>query len=172
MLIRWYVEHPPSKQSKRRQKRPTPKLPYSAQERLITPAELRFLHTALQPALGKRFYIGVQVPMTAVLKVPDDQWDKTAGRKIRQKKLDFVLANRQTFEIVAVIELDDRSHELEHRKRRDRFVDQAFAAAGVLLIRIPVYRRYDPRLIRTIINTQLRRHRRDKRAVHSRLGSH
>ncbi len=60
-------------------KKPAAKLPYSAQGKLITPAELRFLHTGLQPAIGNRFYIGVQVPMTALLKVPDDQWDKAAG---------------------------------------------------------------------------------------------
>lgn len=150
--------------TKRRQPKPANKLPYSAQSRLITPAELRFLHTALQPALknrdGKdRFYIGVQVPMTAVLKVPADQWDKAAGRKIRQKKLDFVLAYPKTFRIAAVIELDDLSHELEHRKQRDAFVEQALDAAGVCLIRISVYKRYDAKLIRSIINRKLKQHR-------------
>ena len=142
-----------------RKRNTSAKLPYSAQARLITPAELRFLHTALQPALGDEFYIGVQVPMTALLKVPADQWDKTAGRKIRQKKLDFVLAYPKSFRTAAVIELDDKSHELEHRKKRDQFVDEAFAAAGMLLIRISVYKKYDPRLIRSIISHKLRTHR-------------
>lgn len=117
------------------------------------------MHTGLEPAIAGRFYVGVQVPMTAVLKVPDDQWDKAAGRKIRQKKLDFVLAYPKTFRIAAIIELDDRSHERADRKQRDRFVDQAFEAAGVLLIRIAVYRKYDPKLIRSIINRQLKQHR-------------
>lgn len=97
--------------------------------------------------------------MTAVLKVSDDQWDRAAGRKIRQKKLDFVLAYPKTFRIAAVIELDDQSHERADRIRRDRFVEQAFDAAGVLLIRIAVYRKYDPKLIRSIINRELKRHR-------------
>ena len=150
---------PRTRRTRRRKKSAAARLPYSAQKRLITPAELRFLHTGLQPAIGDRFYIGVQVPMTAVLKVPEDQWDKAAGRKIRQKKLDFVLAYNKTFRIAAVIELDDKTHELEHRKKRDRFVEEAFAAAGVLLIRIPIYRKYDPGKIRSIINQALRQHR-------------
>lgn len=137
----------------------TKSLPYRAQGRLITAAELRFLHTGLQPAIGDRFYIGVQVPMNSVLAVDEDQWDKAAGRKIRMKRLDFVLAYPKTFRIAAVIELDDLSHQLEHRKKRDHFVEQAFAAAGVLLIRIPVYKKYDPNLIRSIVNRHLRQHR-------------
>lgn len=161
------ARRPPAPRRRKRRRKPAAKLPYSAQERLITPAELRFLHTALQPALKDRFdkdrfYIGVQVPMTAVLKVPADQWDKAPGRKIRQKKLDFVLAYPKTFRIAAVIELDDKSHELEHREKRDQFVEEAFAAAGVLLIRIPVYKKYDPKLIRSIINRELGQHRESK----------
>ena len=145
-----------------RERMSTP-LPYTAQPRLVTASELRFLHTGLQPALRDRYYIGVQIPMTTVLKVPDDQWDKAAGRRIRQKRFDFVLASPKTFRIKAVIELDDLSHRLRHRQKRDRFVEQACEAAGVLLIRIPVYRKYDPKLIRRIINGALREHRESRK---------
>lgn len=158
------TQTPTDKKSRKRRRQPAGKsLPYSAQPRLITPAELRFLHTGLQPAVGTRFYIGVQVPMTCVLKVDEDQWDRAAGRKIRQKRIDFVLAYPKTFRIAAVLELDDRSHELEHRQLRDRFVERAFEAAGVLLIRIPVYKKYDVKIIRSIINRALRQHRDSKR---------
>lgn len=146
---------------RRKHKRRTP--PYQAQSRLITPAELRFLHTGLQPAIGDRFYIGVQIPMTAVLKVDADQWDKSPGRKIRQKRLDFVLAYPKTFRIAAVIELDDKSHDLPERKKRDRFVERAFDAAGICLIRFPIYRKYDSSKIRSIVNSRLRAHRKSKR---------
>ena len=155
---------------RKRRNKPASKLPYSAQPRLITPAELRFLHTGLQPAIGNRFHISVQVPMTAVLKVDPEHWDKAAGRKIRQKKMDFVLAYPKTFRIAAVIELDDRTHELPERQKRDQFVNQAFEAAGVLLIRIAVYKKYDPTLIRSIINRELKRHR-DKSTSGSRRAS-
>lgn len=105
--------------------------------------------------------------MTAVIKVADDQWDKAPGRRIRQKRLDFVLASPKTLHTVAVIELDDLTHQLEHRKKRDRFIEQAFKEAGVLLIRIRVYKKYDPKRIRSIINAQLRSHRAAKKANYS-----
>lgn len=130
--------------------------PYRRQERLITPAELRFLHTGLQPAAGKRFFISVQTPLTAVLAVDEDQWDRAAGRRIRQKRLDFVLVYPKTFRIVAAIELDDRSHQQQERRTRDEFVEAALAAAGVPLLRFPIYRKYDPRIIRRMIEREIR----------------
>ncbi len=133
--------------------------PYTVQPRLITPSELRFLHTGLQPAVGDRFFIAVQAPLTAVLHVEETHWDRAAGRKIRQKRVDFVLAYPKTFRIAAVIELDDLSHARDDRQRRDRFLVQACEAAGVCLIRIPVYKRYDPKKIRSIIQRALRAHR-------------
>ncbi len=147
-----------NKSSRTTRKRGTP-FPYSAQSRLITPSELRFLHTGLQPAVEDRFFIAVQVPLTAVLRVEEAHWDRTAGRKIRQKRVDFVLTYPKTFRIAAVIELDDLSHARDDRQRRDRFVEQAFEAAGVCLIRIPVYKRYDPKKIRSTIQRALREHR-------------
>ncbi|TWT35184.1 hypothetical protein KOR34_00720 [Posidoniimonas corsicana] len=133
--------------------------PYSPQPRLISAGELRFYHTVLEPGFGNRFYIGVQVPMTAVLRVDEDQWDRAAGRKIRQKRFDFVLAYPKTFRIAAVIELDDLTHRSPSRRRRDRFVEEALLQAGVLLVRIPVYRKYDAKRIRAMIQRRLREHR-------------
>ncbi|TWT35230.1 hypothetical protein KOR34_01180 [Posidoniimonas corsicana] len=140
------------------------KSPYTAQPRLISAGELRFYHTVLEPSFGNRFYIGVQVPMTAVLRVNDEQWDRAAGRRIRQKRLDFVLAYAKTFRVAAVVELDDLSHRDSERRRRDRFVGRALQEAGVLLIRIPVYRKYDAKRIRAIVNRRLREQRMRDRA--------
>jgi len=138
------------------------KLPYRAQKRLITPSELRFLHTGLQPAVGDRFFIAVQVPLTSIITVDEELWNKSAGRKIRQKRIDFVLAYPKTFRIAAAIELDDLSHAEEHRRRRDRFVNAAMEAAGIPLVRISVYRKYDDTIIRRIINRALRMQRETK----------
>lgn len=100
-----------------------------------------------------------QYPVIAVIKVTADQWGKAPGRRIKQKRLDFVLASPKTLHTVAVIELDDLSHELTHRQERDRFIEKAFEDAGVCLIRIRVYKKYDSKRIRSIINGKLREHR-------------
>lgn len=41
-----------------------------------------------------------------------------------------------------VIELDDSSHRLEHRQKRDAFVDDVLCSADIPLLRVPVQRGY------------------------------
>jgi very-short-patch-repair endonuclease len=47
---------------------------------------------------------------------------------------DFVVCNAD-FDVVAVIELDDRSHDAAKRKRADATKDSAFRSAGIEVIR-------------------------------------
>ncbi len=64
--------------------------------------------------------------------------------------MDFVLCDPRTFAILLAIELDDRTHQTDPRRReRDVFVDGALAAAGVPLLRVPVQRSYDVRALQT-----------------------
>ena len=55
---------------------------------------------------------------------------------IRGKSLDFLVCNK-ALEIVAGIEIDDRSHSRVDRKRADATKNQAMEAAGIKLIRWP-----------------------------------
>ena len=66
--------------------------------------------------------------------------------------LNFVLCDADSLEIVTGIELDDASHQREHRMQRDRFVNAAFDDAGIPLLRIPVQKRYDARDLRKLID--------------------
>lgn len=50
-----------------------------------------------------------------------------------QKIVDFVLEHRLTGEVLALVELDDRSHDPERDRRRDAIT----AAAGYMTIRLP-----------------------------------
>lgn len=56
--------------------------------------------------------------------------------------LDFVLIDAATGAPVAAIELDDRSHEEPDRIRRDEFLEDVLAEAGLPLIRVTVQRGY------------------------------
>lgn len=60
---------------------------------------------------------------------------KTYFYKIQAKHVDFVLCDKK---LVAryIIELDDSSHETEHRKQRDAFLDQALSSAGYKIIHV------------------------------------
>ena len=51
------------------------------------------------------------------------EW-KTLGRRVSQKEFDFVLVRRGTSYVACTVELDDRSHELPARKKRDKFLSK------------------------------------------------
>jgi very-short-patch-repair endonuclease len=58
-----------------------------------------------------------------------------------------------------VIELDDSSHQREHRKERDIFVEKVLAVAGIPIARVPVKHIYEAKEIgdlfkRAMQNTQ------------------
>lgn len=55
---------------------------------------------------------------------------------IRGKSLDFLICNK-ALEIVAGIEIDDKSHSRADRKKADATKNQAMEAAGIKLIRWP-----------------------------------
>ncbi|MBR3404955.1 MAG: DUF2726 domain-containing protein, partial [Firmicutes bacterium] len=56
--------------------------------------------------------------------------------RIKAKHTDFILVEPETLEVLAVVELDDPSHEREDRIERDEFVDHVYEAAGIPLLHI------------------------------------
>lgn len=111
-------------------------LPY-VQSPLMTRGEIDFYKT-MQKAIGDRAVVFAQVPLGSVItirsKTPD--WQKWRN-KIDRKTVDYVLCHPVTFSTIAVVELDDRSHQSEKRQERDGFVDRALEAARVRLVRVP-----------------------------------
>ncbi|HZZ72775.1 MAG TPA: DUF2726 domain-containing protein [Pirellulales bacterium] len=67
------------------------------------------------------------------------------------RQVDMVHCEPNTTEVVAVIELDDRSHDRPERKRRDQFLNAALAAARILLLRFTAAAKYQPVAIRETI---------------------
>jgi len=57
--------------------------------------------------------------------------------------MDFFLCALDTIKPIAVVELDDGSHQRESVKERDQFKDAAFRAAGLRLVRIVARRAYN-----------------------------
>ncbi|TWU00473.1 hypothetical protein Pla108_14240 [Botrimarina colliarenosi] len=131
-------------------------LPYRSCDKLLSEGELRFYRQGLRPAIGKRYVIAPKVRLTDVITVHAEAWGAASGRKIRQRHVDFALATRRDLSIVAVVELDDASHLDPARRVKDDYLGDALHAAGVPLVRFPVYQRYDPERIRRIIDRVLR----------------
>ncbi|MGF2735351.1 DUF2726 domain-containing protein [Marinobacter sp. DUT-1] len=62
--------------------------------------------------------------------------------RIKSRHIDIVVVERKTFKPVWAIELDDKSHDSAKRKERDTFLDNAFEAAGLPLVRFKAKRSY------------------------------
>ena len=120
-------------------------LPYVAAKGLLSPAERAFF-VVLRRAVGEDFQLFAKVRVGDILQVRPGVEGKrrfTAFGKISSKHADFVACDPRTFAVVGVIELDDRSHEREDRRRRDEFFDAAMRVAGVPVLRVAVQRSYD-----------------------------
>lgn len=107
--------------------------PRFVRKRLLTDNEarvLRFLETALP---GHR--VMTQVAMGALLDAgeTDRKRARATRNRFAQKIVDFAIVTRDTTEVIALVELDDRTH----RPAKDVKRDAMTAEAGYRTIRIP-----------------------------------
>lgn len=121
--------------------------PYFRRRLLMSDGEFAF-YRALLFAVGEEFTVMSKVRAAAVIGCSRADWAAGYGAPIAQKELDFILLKPGTSCVMAAIELDDRSHERPDRRERDEFLNAAFAAAGVPLVRFKARRTYDPASIR------------------------
>lgn len=121
-------------------------LAYRSRRYLLSKNELAFFHV-LTIAVRGGYYVFAKVRLADVVTVSADLWDKTPGRRISQKHLDFVLCERHSTRIIAAIELDDRSHAKPDRRRRDAFLNQVLLAARIPLFRQRAQSSYTPEQI-------------------------
>lgn len=114
---------------------------------LMTPNEYEFLSRLESAAPELRFH--AQVSMGALLDPRVDRKDsKKEFYRLRgmfsQKIVDFVAQNRTNGAVVAIIELDDRTHSAEEDERRD----QMLSDAGYKIIRWQSKKKPDEAAIR------------------------
>jgi Na+-transporting methylmalonyl-CoA/oxaloacetate decarboxylase gamma subunit len=110
--------------------RPAPRF---TRKQFLTANEARVL-PMLEAALPQH-RIMAQVAMSALLQAdePDRKQAKGTRNRFAQKVVDFVIVSRDTAEVLALVELDDRTHNVAKDQRRDAMT----AAAGYRTIRIP-----------------------------------
>jgi len=75
-----------------------------------------------------------QVALSSLISVNKGVNSKAWQNRIAQKSADFVLCSRDA-RIVAVIELDDSTHQRTSRRKADEVKDKALAAAGIRVVR-------------------------------------
>jgi len=131
------------------------RMPYFKRPSLVTKNELRF-YKSLHKAAMDDFEVFAMVRIADLIRV---EKGSPNGRKwlnkILSKHIDFVLCDPRSLEPVCCIELDDASHSRPDRIERDRFVNDAFDAADLPLLRIPVEPTYNAREVRNLIDEVL-----------------
>lgn len=111
-------------------------IPNYRAKKLLTDEESKFFIHLNQLALKYNIMLFCQVALSQIAEVNDeeDYWKWFA--KIKQKVIDFVLYDNFKEEIICCIELDDETHELYKRVKRDKFVDEVFDEINIPLIHV------------------------------------
>jgi hypothetical protein len=119
-------------------------LAFQPRDVLFTPAERSFLGV-LEQALDSGYRVFGKVRLGDIVKPAkglSNSRRTTAHNKINQKHVDFVICKSSDLAVLAVVELDDKSHERDDRAGRDQFVDRALADAKIPVIHFSAKKGY------------------------------
>lgn len=125
---------------------------YKKKATLITPAERSFMKV-LESIVQKNHRVFVQVRIADVI-TPNTQNKKNWWRlfaQISSKHFDYVICHKDTFEVVAVVELNDKSHNLPKRIERDKYIKVACLTANLVLVNIKARKYYKTEEVKTQI---------------------
>ena len=116
-------------------------LPYRVRDDFLSNSELSFYHV-LRSVVNDRAVICPAMNLSSIFYVTRPNENQSFRARISQKSIDFLLCEPKTMKPLVGIELDDTSHTRADRQNRDEFVNKAFEAAQLPLLRIPAKRAY------------------------------
>jgi len=137
--------------------RPAPEAaPYHVRDDFLSPAEVSFYHV-LRLAVGDWAAVCPKVALGDLFfaQTGDHGQNRSWMNRIDRKHVDFLLCDPQTMRPLLGIELDDASHQRRDRQQRDRFVEEAFAAAKLPLARVAARAEYSPLELNATLRAQL-----------------
>lgn len=128
--------------------------PYKKKMYLFSITELNFYDT-LKKTISNDYYIYPKVRVCDIVEATG----KNAYfdfNKIKSKHVDFLICTKDPISTKMVIELDDKSHEIAKRKKRDNFMNEVFGNAGIPIAHIRVQRSYNGEILKEEIKDALR----------------
>jgi len=129
-------------------------LPYSKRKYFFSAAERSFYEILRRLVPGHTVFAKVRLADVVCVSNNASSWQSHFNR-IDRKHLDFILCDSDLAPVMA-IELDDRSHDDEDRKLRDRFVDQVMASVSLPIVRIRAKRAYNLEEVRRVLAPHVR----------------
>ncbi len=109
---------------------------YKRKPGLFSPAERSFLGI-LDQVLGSEYRVFGKVRIADLIKPDNGAGRQAALNRIIGKHVDFVVCDPGNLSVIGVVELDDKSHDQDSRRRRDTLVDGALSSAGIPIARFP-----------------------------------
>lgn len=123
--------------------------PYALNRSILSPTETEF-YTALVQAVCGHYIVFSKVRIADIVSVDKNlsskQW-AIAFNRIKAKHFDFVLCDPASLNVVATIELDDRTHLRPKTVKRDQFLNKLCRDIDLPLIRFKAKYNYVPELI-------------------------
>ncbi|EPZ8357891.1 DUF2726 domain-containing protein [Enterobacter hormaechei] len=113
---------------------------WESAETLMTAREQHFLRRLSQQVDERRWRLCPQVRVADIARISPAIRERSTAwwqlfRMASQWHCDVVIVDRESFRIVAAVELDDASHLKQRRVRRDILLEEVLRQAGIPLIR-------------------------------------
>ena len=116
-------------------------LPYRLRDDFLSASELSYFGV-LRGLVGSRVSICPKVRLADLLFVARPHESRSYFNRIAQRHVDFVLCEASTMQPLLAIELDDSSHNRPEREDADEFLNAAFDAAALPVVRVPAKHSY------------------------------
>lgn len=130
--------------------------PYRRKKYLLSQAEFSFFRVLQSVAAESGWVVCPKVNLNDLLYLAKGTQSRQRWfNKINRKHADFVLCDAETMCPVAVVELDDASHQSASAQKRDATKDRALASAGLPLIRVRAQRGYQLEALRLQISAAI-----------------
>ncbi|MCK5027143.1 MAG: DUF2726 domain-containing protein [Candidatus Pacebacteria bacterium] len=119
-------------------------LPYRIKYKLFSNSEMIFLKILDNNIDHSKYTVFPKVRLADFVEVtsPKEQFQGWFN-KIKSKHVDFILWDLNENKISLAIELDGKSHQSDHMKERDAFVNELYETVGMRLERIKVGSDFD-----------------------------
>jgi ribosomal protein L33 len=121
--------------------------PYTKKHYFFSVCELKF-YELLKEVIGDHYYIYPKVRICDIIE-QENKGNYSDFNRIKSKHVDFLICTKNPITSKIIVELDDRSHNSQSRRERDRFIDEIFANAGIPIVHIKARRWYDREELKT-----------------------
>lgn len=119
---------------------------------VFSPSEVVFFRILQQIAKDLSLIIFPKICLDNIISVPVKDKQKF---KLNDKFVDFLFCDKDSFQPIIVIELDDSTTNRPDKAEHDLLINRVLEEANIKIIRINVQRQYDSEEILTIISNNL-----------------